>query len=209
MAVPENVTPTAHPVLRPQTADPVPRPQRADARRNRARILEAAHAEFARSGGETQMDAVATRAGVGVGTVYRHFPTKDILVTELIRDRFESFVSHADAALEVADPWEAFAGFMRANAAQCAADRGTQHLFLQAADPTAGPRLAAETGLTARAQELIDRGQAAGVIRPDFSAEDIGMVMCGVASAMHFGAPDWDWRRHLGFVLDGLRAHPR
>lgn len=183
------------------------RPLRADARRNRERILAAAQAEFAVSGGETQMDAIAERAGVGVGTVYRHFPTKDALVDQLIRTRFESFLDGARAALEVDDPWEAFAGFMHANALGCAADRGTQHVFLQA-DPHAGPRLARETGLIDLGQQLIERGQAAGVIRPDFSAEDIGMIMCGVASAIHFGDPSWDWRRHLGFVLDGLRVRP-
>lgn len=183
----------------------VPRPLRADARRNRVRILDAARAEFAESGGDAQMDAVAARAGVGVGTVYRHFPTKDALLTELIRERFEHFVALAQDALSVEDPWEAFSGLMHANAELCAADAGTQHVFLQI-DPGVAPRLAAETGLLELAQRSIERGQAAGQIRPDFSAEDIGMVMCGVASAMHFGDPAWDWRRHLGFVLDGLRA---
>ena len=183
------------------------RPLRADARRNRERIIAAAQAEFAVSGGEAQMDAIAARAGVGVGTVYRHFPTKDALFEQLIRTRFESFLERARAALEVEDPWEAFAGMMVANAEGCAADVGTQYVFFQA-DPLAGPRLARETGLYEIAQQLIERGQAAGAVRPDFGAEDIGMVMCGVASAMHHGDPSWDWRRHLGFVLDGLRTRP-
>lgn len=185
-----------------------PRPLRADARRNRERVLVAARAEFAASGGDAQMDAIAARAGVGVGTLYRHFPTKVALFTELIRERFERFVAGANEALAVEDPWEAFAGFMRSNAELCAADAGTQHVFLQI-DVGLAPRLAAETGLLALAQQLIDRGQAAGVIRPDFAAEDIGMIMCGVASAMNHGDPPWDWRRHLGFVLDGLRAQRR
>ena len=183
------------------------RPLRADARRNRERILAAAQAEFVVSGGDAQMDAIAVRAGVGVGTVYRHFPTKDALVAQLIRVRFEGFVAAAHRALEVDDPWEAFASFMRENAAACAADAGTQHVFFQA-DPSTAPRLALETGLLELSDRLIGRGQAAGVIRPDFHAEDIGMVMCGVASAMHFGNPQWDWRRHVGFLLDGLRAQP-
>jgi AcrR family transcriptional regulator len=184
-----------------------PRPQRADARRNRERILAAAQAEFAASGGDAQMDAIAARAGVGVGTVYRHFPTKDELVVSLIRQRFEDFVAAAHAALAVADPWEAFASFLRANAAACAQDAGTQHAFLHG-EVELGPRLARETGLLELSQRLVDRGQAAGVIRPDFVAEDIGMLMCGVASAMHHGTPRWDWRRHLEILLDGLRARP-
>ena len=186
---------------------PTSRPLRADARRNRERILEAAQAEFVQAGGDAQMDAIAARAGVGVGTVYRHFPTKDALVAQLIRARFERFVATAELALEIEDPWEAFETFMRRNAADCAADAGTQHVFLQA-DPSTGPRLARETGLLDQCATLIARGQAAGVIRPDFEADDIGMVMCGVASAMHFGNPAWSWERHLSFLLDGVRTRP-
>lgn len=183
------------------------RPLRADARRNRERILEAATTEFAHSGGEAQMDAIAARAGVGVGTVYRHFPTKEALVTQLIRAHFEEFVGFAERALEVEDPWEAFASFMRANAERCAENAGTQYVFLQI-DRDVAPRLAQETGLFELSGRLIARGQEAGVIRPDFGPEDVGMVMCGVASAMDHGPASWDWRRHLGFVLDGLRARP-
>lgn len=185
-----------------KTADA--RPLRADARRNRERILTAARAEFALSGGDAQMDAIAGRAHVGVGTLYRHFPTKDALMAGLIRERFEAFVLAAHAALELDDPWEAFASFMRENATACAADVGTQHVFLDI-DPEMGPRLARETGLHDLSQQLIERGQAAGAIRADFSADDIGMIMCGLASTMHFGNPDWDWERHLTFLLDGLR----
>jgi len=186
---------------------PESRPLRADARRNRERILAAAQAEFVLSGGDAQMDVIAARAGVGVGTVYRHFPTKEALVAQLVHARFEGFVTSARAALELEDPWEAFASFMHANAASCAADAGTQHAFLQG-DPGLGRRVATETGLAALSQQLIDRGQAAGVIRPDFSAQDIGMLMCGLASSMTHGDSDWDWERHLAFVLDGLRARP-
>lgn len=183
------------------------RPLRADAQRNRERILAAAHAEFVESGGSSQMEAIAHRAGVGVGTVYRHFPTKDALVAQLIRGKFEGFVAHARAALAVEDPWEAFASFMRANARDCATDVGTQHVFLLS-DPAITEELAEQTGLYPLAQELIGRAQAAGVMRPDFHAADVGMVMCGVASALHQNHPLWDWERHLGFLLDGLRAVP-
>ena len=195
-------TPSAAPLTAPEC-----RPLRADARRNRERIVAAAQAEFAVSGGDAQMDVIAARAGVGVGTVYRHFPTKEALVTQLVRARFEEFVAHARVALEQEDPWESFASFLYANAAGCAGDAGTQHAFQQG-DPGLGRRMATETGLLDLSQQLVDRGQAAGVIRPDFSAKDIGMIMCGVASSMTHGDSAWDWRRHLGFVLDGLRAQP-
>lgn len=190
------------------TTQPVPdRQMRADARRNRALILAAAQAEFAASGSDAQMDAIAERAGVGVGTLYRHFPTKEALVSHLVRARFEGFREVARVALTVEDPWEAFASFMRENATRCAADVGTQHAFFES-DPELCHRLAVETGLHDLSQQLIARGQAAGVIRLDFAAEDIGMVMCGVAGTMGHGPAGWNWRRHLDFMLDGLRAPP-
>jgi AcrR family transcriptional regulator len=75
------------------------------------------YCQFAVSGADAQMDVIAARAGVGVGTVYRHFPTKEALVTQLVRARFEEFVANARVSLEREDPWEAFASFMHANAA--------------------------------------------------------------------------------------------
>ena len=85
-----------------------PKPQRADARRNRERILEAARVVFAEQGAEAQMDDVARAAGVGVGTVYRHFPQKDALMGELVASKFRTFADNAEIALTVADPLEAF-----------------------------------------------------------------------------------------------------
>ncbi len=189
------------------TAVPGARPLRADAQRNRARILEAAQVEFAESGGGAQIDAIAARAGVGVGTFYRHFPTKEALVDQLVRERFEAMAADAAAALEVGDPWTAFSGLLHACGERCELDAGTQHLFL-AVGPDAAERLAVETGLQGRSQQLIDRGVAAGVVRADFRAEEIGMLMCGLSSTMGFQKASWDWRRHLEIVLDGLRARP-
>src|SRR5690242_8135354 len=99
------------------------RPLRADARRNREAIVKAARAVFAQYGREAQMDDVARRAKVGVGTVYRHFPTKEALLEALAQDRFAQIAGFAQDALEVADPWEAFAGFLRRCAEVNASDR--------------------------------------------------------------------------------------
>ena len=85
---------------------------RADARRNHDRVLKAARWCFAANGLQAQMDEIATRAGVGVGTVYRHFPTKEALVEALAADHFRHLAESARAALEVSDPWEGFSGFM-------------------------------------------------------------------------------------------------
>src|SRR5256885_10351887 len=88
------------------------RPMRADARRNRERVLEAAVHCFAQCGLQAQMDDVAGRAKVGVGTVYRHFPTKDALIEALADDYFARQNAAARAALDVEDPWEAFSGYV-------------------------------------------------------------------------------------------------
>src|SRR3954462_12789547 len=99
------------PVVKPYSrgvTDVATRPLRADARRNRERVLTAARAVFAEAGREAQMDDVARRAMVGVGTVYRHFPTKEALIEAIALDAFEQIAQRAREALEQADPWEGF-----------------------------------------------------------------------------------------------------
>jgi AcrR family transcriptional regulator len=182
---------------------PSDRPQRADARRNRERILVAARAVFERQGAEAQIDDIARAAGVGVGTVYRHFPHKDALLGELLIQKFRGFADNAERALEVDDPWEAFAGLLRTNAEFCAGDIGVQQAL--ARGPAAWEYAAPEIDrLRATASRLITRAQDAGVMRPDFSVDDIPMLMCGLSSTM--GVPGYDWRRHLEILLAGLRT---
>jgi AcrR family transcriptional regulator len=179
------------------------RPLRADARRNRERILAAARVVFARQGGEAQIDDIARAAGVGVGTVYRHFPHKDALLGELVAQKFRGFADNAERALEVEDPWDAFAGMLRTNAEFCAGDVAVQQALGR--DPAAWQYAAEEInrlrGITGR---LITRAQQAGVVRPDLVVDDIPMLMCGLSSTM--AVPGYDWRRHLEIVLSGLRA---
>ena len=177
---------------------------RADARRNRERVLAAAGEAFSTYGGEAQMDDVARAAGVGVGTVYRHFPTKEALVAELVRRRFETFVGHAREALDEPDPWEAFAGLLRRNAELMARDAAVR----EAISRTPGSLSAAareREELLELARRIAERAQQAGVLRQDFSAEDIPMIMCGLSSTMS-ARSGFDWRRHLELILDGLRA---
>jgi AcrR family transcriptional regulator len=181
---------------------PTPKPQRADARRNRERILEAARVVFAEQGVEAQMDDVARAAGVGVGTVYRHFPHKDALMGELVASKFRTFADNAEIALTVADPWEAFSGLVRQNAETCALDMGIQHALGRepGAWAVALPELERLRGL---ASELIRRGQAAGVLRADLVVDDIPMLMCGLSATQ--AVPGYDWRRHLELLLDAMR----
>jgi AcrR family transcriptional regulator len=179
------------------------RPLRADARRNRERILAAARVVFARQGGEAQIDDIARAAGVGVGTVYRHFPHKAALLGELVAQKFRGFADNAERALEIEDPWDAFAGMLRTNAEFCAGDVAVQQALGR--DPAAWQYAAEEInrlrGITDR---LIARAQQAGVMRPDLVVDDIPMLMCGLSSTM--AVPGYDWRRHLEIVLSGLRA---
>jgi len=180
---------------------------RADARRNRELILTAAKAAFGEAGVHAQMDDVARRAGVGVGTVYRHFPTKEALVGELVGEKFRLLLEAARAALDVEDPWEAFAGTLRRNAELMAADAVVQDALKRSEidwSYAEGPR----AELDATFAVVIERGRAAGVIRPDFTIGDVPMLMCGLCSTMANGGPSptFDWRRHLELMLDGIRT---
>jgi len=179
------------------------KPLRADARRNRERIIAAARDVFAKQGGGAQMDDIASAAGVGVGTVYRHFPDKHALMDELVAAKFRAFADNAELALEIEDPWGAFAGLLRANAELCARDIGVQEAMLR--EPAAWSLAAIELmRLRDLATRLIRRAQTAGVMRKDFVVDDIPMLMGGLSATM--AVSEYDWRRHLEIILAGLRA---
>ena len=190
---------------RPQAGE-TDRPLRADARRNRERILESARAAFAESGAGAQIDDVARHAGVGVGTVYRHFPTKQALLAELVRQTFRLFTERAREALEAdGEPFALIEGLLRRIGETAAGDAGVQYA-LASSDGQAWTEAQAEQDeLIAVIAELIERARRAGTIRPDIEATDIGMLICGVVSAMG-PRPGFDWRRHLDLVIDTLRA---
>jgi AcrR family transcriptional regulator len=182
------------------------RPLRADARRNRERILESAKAVFAEFGAEAQMDDVAARAGVGVGTVYRHFPTKEALMVELIRQKFRLFADRAREALDGdEEPFEALESLMRRNAETAARDAATQLALAGAGEHIWTRARAEQQELLKWTDELIGRARRAGTIRPDIKGTDIGMLMCGVCSGMSVSVPGFDWQRHLDLVVDMLR----
>jgi AcrR family transcriptional regulator len=182
------------------------RPLRADARRNHERILDSARVVFAQAGPDAQIDDVARHAGVGVGTVYRHFPTKESLLAELVRQKFRLFADRArDALAGDGEPFALIEDLMRRNAATAASDAGIQYALASAGEEAWTQAQAEQDELLALTAELIERARRAGTIRPDVEATDIGMLMCGVCSSM--GArPDFDWRRHLDLVVDVLRA---
>jgi AcrR family transcriptional regulator len=182
---------------------------RADARRNHEKIIDGARQVFARNGALAQMEDVARVSGVGVGTVYRHFPTKEALMTELVRRSFEAFVQIARGALaDDGEPFDVLAGVLRRNSELIAGDAAVQQAIMGA-----GPEVWAGTEperqqLGEISHTLIERAQHAGAMRADIGAEDIPMLMCGVCATMRHTAPGFDWRRHLELAIDSLRARP-
>lgn len=185
-----------------------PRPLRADARRNREKVVAAAAAAFAESGLEAQVEDIARRAGVGVGTVYRHFPTKEALVDALAVAHFDRLAGMIEAALEErGDAWEIFSATIWRTATAAAGDVAWCELIgghPSAVDAAASGR----ERLAAATATLVERAQRAGAMRDDVTVADIRTIMCGfghVAAAQRAGAP-LDWKRYLRIALDGLRA---
>jgi AcrR family transcriptional regulator len=181
------------------------KPLRADARRNRAKVLAAARAVFAEQGVDAQMDDVARRADVGVGTVYRHFPTKDALIAALTDEQFDVIAAHAREMLELEDPWDGFVRSMWFSAEKTAGDRAFAEIIGAVTEmPRTGP---GKRELIATTAELMRRCIETGRMRPDAMIDDIPLLMCGIGSACALPHPHPEaWRRHLQIVLDGLRA---
>jgi AcrR family transcriptional regulator len=189
-----------------ETVIDIARPRRADARRNRERILESARAVFAEYGPDAQIDDVARQAGVGVGTVYRHFPTKEALLVELLREKFRLFAARGREALEHdGEPFAVLEDLLWRNAETAASDAAVQHALAGAGEHIWIQAQAEQQELLAVTGELIARARRAGTIRQDLEANDIAMLMCGLCSTMG-DKPGFDWRRHLDLVIDMLRA---
>jgi AcrR family transcriptional regulator len=191
---------------RPRTnANGDARALRADARRNHEAILTAAKRLFADQGIEAQMPDIAKAAKVGVGTVYRHFPTKDDLIAALAGDRFERMAEKAEEALEAKDPWEGFCGFIRFAVQIQADDRGLCDVMGSRPDVMGGAAEAA--GLDVLIDRLVKRVQRSGDLRPDLDWQDIPMISCALGGATKPKGPGVArWPRMVEIVIDGLRA---
>jgi AcrR family transcriptional regulator len=182
---------------------------RADALRNQERILGAAREVFAEHGVEAGIDEVARRAGVGVGTIYRRFPTKSDLVDALVAERLERLELAARAGLTADDPWAALVAVIEDGVRAQIEDQSVFDVLEERA--RRGPRAqAAIERLLALFEQLIVRAQRQGTMRNDVVLEDVVFLVHGAAQAnppsLRNRIPRDQWRRALHVVLDGLRA---
>ncbi|MEZ0112608.1 AcrR family transcriptional regulator [Catenulispora sp. EB89] len=180
------------------------RPLRADAARNRALLLTAAADEFAEHGLEASVADIARRAGVGKGTVFRHFPTKDDLIAAIVLDRVEDLRTVGERLLAAADPGAALLEFLIAAGHQ----RQQRDLsFLMAAGELKPEVKQAQAALFQAIEDLVARARTAGAVRPDVTGTDVFLLMCApnyVSGYVPDAPPDL-WRRYLAIIFDGLR----
>jgi AcrR family transcriptional regulator len=179
---------------------------RADARRNREKVLRAARDVFARQGLAAQMQDVAARAGVGLGTVYRHFPTKQLLTAELVSASFDRMTAQALQAHEGAGaPWDRLVAALRANLAELASDAGTRAAMSGggAVDPDHWePAWRRHRDALER---LLTDALASGAVHHDLQVDDLGMMLCGMSAAMD-SRSNLGWQRQLRFMLRAIRV---
>jgi AcrR family transcriptional regulator len=169
---------------------------RADARRNLERVLDAATQAFAASGPDASIDEIARLAGVGHGTVFRRFPTKDDLMLAVIERHVAEMRALAEEALASDDPGEAFFDFVQRVAELNMVTPGLHRCVVHCG----GKPGAAE--LETLVERIVSRAQRAGAVRRDVKPTDVQLL---VRSALT-SAPPGQWRRYLDVVLDGLRA---
>jgi AcrR family transcriptional regulator len=181
------------------------RPLRADAARNRARVLDVAYDTFAAEGLSVPIDAIARRAGVGAGTVYRHFPTKEALFRAVIQDRMRRLVDDGYALLETDGPGEALFSFLRSMVLQWGAtDRGLAEALAGLGIDIASAAPDAEEAFLAVLGELLRAAQEAGTARKDLGVGEVKTILVGCQAMEAYNSELAE--RVTGVVVDGLRA---
>jgi AcrR family transcriptional regulator len=187
----------------PQTL--LERPKRADARRNYEKVLAAARDAFAEGGESTALEEIARRAGVGIGTLYRHFPTRQALVEALYLDEVEE-VCRSASELGGGDPWEALNRWFERFIAYIATKQALAHELLNYLDYDASLFRDCRAQLFAAGEPLLERAQDAGVVRPDVNIAQVIQMVIGIAKTPASEPAEIE---HLVRVaLDGLRYQP-
>jgi AcrR family transcriptional regulator len=182
----------------------VPTGLRRDAQLNRERIIEAARACFAENGLEVGVEEIARRAGVGIGTLYRRFPTKQSLVHAIFEDGLDRLQEAIDQALAADDPWDGFVAMILATVERQAADHGFGQMVVLRLGPAAIPDTVRRR-FFGPLEDLLERAQAAGQVRGDIDAEDLPAIVRMAGATVLGGRGGADTRRHVGLLLDGLR----
>ncbi|MGC5036699.1 TetR/AcrR family transcriptional regulator [Streptomyces sp. DT190] len=180
---------------------------RADARRNRERVLAAARAVFAEHGIDAPMATVARRAGVGVATLYRHFPTREALVRGAFAQQMEACTRALTEALAASDPWQGFQQLVETVCALQRQERGFPAAFLAAFPDSASQHTRARQRAERDFTTLVRRAQASGALRADFHPSDLVVVLlthCALVTALpDDGAAS---RRLVAYLLQSFRA---
>ncbi|GAA3649709.1 TetR/AcrR family transcriptional regulator [Nonomuraea antimicrobica] len=181
------------------------RPLRADARRNRERVLQIAQEALASDGLTTSFDEIARRAGVGVGTVYRHFPTKEALVEAVLVGRVERFVADARARATAEDAGRAFFGWFAEVVDQAASNQALCDMLESGSGMTLRPgsTLAADFG--AALARLLSRAQRVGAVRADLTAQDVHDLLRGCLAAERRARARGGAVRLAEVVCEGMR----
>jgi AcrR family transcriptional regulator len=193
------------------TTEPTPqallaRPKRADARRNYEKVLAAASEAFAEGGESTALEEIARRAGVGIGTLYRHFPNRQALVEALYLEEVEEVCRSAAEQPEGADPWEALNGWFERFIGYLATKRALAAELLNYLDRDAELFKASRAALFEAGEPLLKRAQDAGVVRADVEIGEVISMVMGIAK---IPAGDPRHNEHiLRIALDGLRYRP-
>jgi AcrR family transcriptional regulator len=185
------------------------RPPRRDSVRNRVLIVDAAREVFAERGFGATLDDIARHAGVGVGTAYRHFPSKQALAAEVLTEATAQIVTDARAALAIDDAWRGLVEFFELTARRQAHDRGLYEVLTGRGDIDAQAKLWPE--IISTVTQLFNRAADAGIVRADAAPEDVAALLVMMGPAYEF-SKQFDselWRRYLHLLLDGLRANDR
>jgi AcrR family transcriptional regulator len=182
--------------------NPLPqRPQRADARRNYERLLQAARDAFGEDGTGATLDDIARRAQLGIGTLYRHFPTRQHLLEAVYVDEFEAISRRADDLADL-PPWDALVQWLREFVRYAATKRVLAQEMLGSIDRDAHVFRASRAAISGAGGALLARAQEAGAARQDAEFGDVSRLIYGIASA---GSEPDQVERMLDIALDGLR----
>jgi AcrR family transcriptional regulator len=187
----------------PEEAGEEPR-MRADARRSRVKLLAAATAAFAENGADAPLEDIARRAGVGIGTLYRHFPTRTDLQAAVFRSQVEAVCSTADELLGTVTPEQAFAGSLHAISSYLITKRGLSRALVDSLGKDSEIISVCSLRMRVTLDRLLSAAQDAGAIRKDITAQDVLRMVHGVVMATEQSPADTD--RLLGILLDGLRT---